>query len=177
MLGCILYELSTLNKYPNNLDKSINIEYYGIELQNLINDLLNEKPNLRPDINQVLLIVDKYISKFNINIVKKQNIFYIFLENEVYEKYIIENSIKHPLEDYLNYISLWNKLKNSELLNNKENSKDFCSLLDFLQFLFKSNSINDNKDDEKFINDNIYIAETINMKFLEIIMNKLNEKI
>ena len=72
---------------------------------------------------------------------------------------------------------MWNKLKNSELLNNKENSKDFCSLLDFLQFLFKSNSINDNKDDEKFINDNIYIAETINMKFLEIIMNKLNEKI
>ena len=177
LLGCILYELSTLNKYPNNLDKSINIEYYGIELQNLINDLLNEKPNLRPDINQVLLIVDKYISKFNINIVKKQNIFYIFLENEVYEKYIIENSIKHPLEDYLNYISLWNKLINSELLNNKENSKDFCSLLDFLQFSFKSNSINDNKDDEKFINDNIYIAETINMKFLEIIMNKLNEKI
>ena len=40
-----------------------------------------------------------------------------------------------------------------------------------------NNNINENSDDKKFINDNIYIFDTIKMKSAEIIMNKFDEKI
>ena len=164
LLGCILYELCTLNKYSKNSDKKIN-EEYGKILQNLINILLKEDPDSRLSISQVLFIVKNYINK---DIQLKQNIFYNFLQNEAYEYHFIENSIKRSFENIIN-------INNNENENDKDINTCY-SLLDYLPFPFPS-GMNNIKDNKKFINDNIYIFDTIIMKSAEIIMNKFDEKI
>ena len=135
LLGCILYELCTLNKYSKNSDTKIN-EEYGKELQNLVNLLLKEDPNSRPSISQVVSNVKNYINK---SIKLKQNIFYFFLQNEAYEYYFIEKSIKHFFE---------NRIYNNE----NENDINACySLLNYLPFPsgMNNNNRSENSDDNR----------------------------
>ena len=71
-LGCILYELCTLNPYSLKKDKSINIQFYGYEIQDLINVLLNKDYNKRPNIKNVLSILNDYIMIYNLNIERRE---------------------------------------------------------------------------------------------------------
>ena len=79
-LGCILYELCTLKIYSKTLDKSINAQYYGQDLQDLIYSLLNENYKERPKIRVVLSIVINMINNYNMNIEKRQK---SLQENEI----------------------------------------------------------------------------------------------
>ena len=63
-LGCIIYELCTSNYYFENKNQGkINLSIYRAELQNLIDTLLKKDYNERPNIEQVLKIVEEYINK------------------------------------------------------------------------------------------------------------------
>ena len=84
-LGCILYELCTLKIYSKTLDKSINVQYYGQDLQDLIYSLLNENYKERPKIRVVLSIVINMINNYNMNIEKRQK---SLQENEIINNFL-----------------------------------------------------------------------------------------
>ena len=77
-LGCIIYELCTLNycfsgndidgiidKIKNSTQGKIDNKFYDLELQNLINLALNKDHKKRPDINQIYDSVIKNKEKPN----------------------------------------------------------------------------------------------------------------
>ena len=77
-LGCLIYELLTLNTYfldklQNEIQK-INPDIYNYKWQELINQLLQINCNKRLDINKVYNILEK-----DINIINKKE------ENNIYE--------------------------------------------------------------------------------------------
>ena len=84
-LGCILYELCTLKIYSKTLDKSINVQYYGQDLQDLIYSLLNENYKERPKIKVVLSNVKNMINNYNMNIEKRQK---ALQENEIINNFL-----------------------------------------------------------------------------------------
>ena len=84
-LGCILYELCTLKIYSKTLDKSINVQYYGQDLQDLIYSLLNENYKERPKIRVVLSNVKNMINNYNMNIEKRQK---ALQENEIINNFL-----------------------------------------------------------------------------------------
>ena len=84
-LGCILYELCTLKIYSKTLDKSINVQYYGQDLQDLIYSLLNENYKERPKIRVVLSNVKNMINNYNMNIEKRQK---DLQENEIINNFL-----------------------------------------------------------------------------------------
>ena len=67
-LGCIMYELFTLNEYYdiNNENEKINTDIYNPKWQNLIDLTLNDNYNKRPDIEEIYNYI-KYIININDN--------------------------------------------------------------------------------------------------------------
>ena len=61
-LGCIIYELFTLNNYSDNKDlndiKEVDLDFYDPKWQKLINLLLDIKPDKRPNIDEVFKYLD-----------------------------------------------------------------------------------------------------------------------
>ena len=105
-LGCIIQELCTLdlcfegnsfitifNKIMELNHKKINQKIYGIDLQNLIDSLLEMDEAKRPDIINIIKILNK--TKENSKIISKNN---LFLNNEIYEDFIIGENIQKSLE-------------------------------------------------------------------------------
>ena len=100
-LGCIIYELFTLNEYYNvkyeNKNKNINIDIYNPKWQNLIDLTLNSDFNKRPTIDEI----------------------YNLINNEIYDNEIICNYKKYKdevnilinfeLEGYLSSKAKWYK--------------------------------------------------------------------
>ena len=159
-LGDILLELCTLKKYSKEGDKSINIEYYGNELQNLIYQLLNEDYNSRPDINMALETIKNIINNLNMNIEKRQK---ILQENKIFTKYIIQKSIDYSLDN--NFLG-------------DMSSKDL-NMINLYEQIFKVENLYTNNLNDKniFINENFVIIKTIVDYLLKFNMKKLNEKI
>ena len=105
-LGCIIQELCTLNlcfdgdsfveiinKIMESNYEKINQNIYGIDLQNLIDSLLEKDIKKRPDINSIIKIINK-LKDENPN---KQKID-LYLNNGVYEEFLIEREIQNSLE-------------------------------------------------------------------------------
>ena len=105
-LGCIIQELCTLdlcfegnsfitifNKIMELNHKKINQKFYGIDLQNLIDSLLEMDEAKRPDIINIIKILNK--TKDNSKNISKYN---LFLNNEIYEDFIIGENIQKSLE-------------------------------------------------------------------------------
>lgn len=73
-LGCIIYELFTLNEYfrdkQNMEEKKVCVEIYNPKWQELIDQLLEEDYNKRPDIDKVLKFVESICDKD----IKKENL-------------------------------------------------------------------------------------------------------
>jgi serine/threonine protein kinase len=159
-LGCILYELCTLKIYSKTLDKSINVQYYGQDLQDLIYSLLNENYKERPKIRVVLSIVINMINNYNMNIEKRQK---ILLQNKVFTKYMIQKNIEHSLE---------NEEKRDILSGN-------INMINLYEQIFKLEDLyNMNMNEKKlFINENIDIIKVIEEYSLKFIVKKINEKI
>ena len=108
-LGCIIYELFTLNIYTKNkfLDeiKKVDTDVYNPKWQQLIDSLLQTDYNKRFDINQVnkfiLFNENKIIFSFGIN----EN------ERKIYMKKILDNILKKILKNILKNIKYMNFLK------------------------------------------------------------------
>ena len=77
-LGCIIYELFTLNEYYHDKlmmkEEKINVELYNSKWQELIDQLLEEDYNKRPDIDKVLKFVESISEKDNKNILDDNNV-------------------------------------------------------------------------------------------------------
>ena len=122
-LGCIIYELCTLNYCfkSNSIDKLINdinnqkpgkidSKEYGIWLQNLIDSLLVKDNKKRLNIKEILKIVNNHIIPLDF---KKKLI--IFEKNEGYQNYLIDQSILNSLDQIeINVLlreNFWNNIK------------------------------------------------------------------
>ena len=124
-LGCIIYELCTLNfcfesnsmngllrKITNNNHGKIDTNLYGEDLQKLIDSLLNKNYKQRPSVDDIINMINKILSESF-----KENIIEIFLENEIYQNYIIErnvlDSINQVEETIITREKKYNKIKYS----------------------------------------------------------------
>ena len=121
-LGCIIYELCTLNYcfqsiYIKELIDKINSGHhgkidrnlYGEDLLKLIDSLLNVSYHLRPD-------VDKTINLINNNL-NEENIMEKFLEDDTYENYIIEKNVLNSINQIEDVIlARENKFNNIKLI-------------------------------------------------------------
>jgi NIMA (never in mitosis gene a)-related kinase len=59
-LGCIIYELCTLNFYfGNKTEGKIDVSLFGNDLQNLIDKLVEKEPNKRPCVDEIYKMADK----------------------------------------------------------------------------------------------------------------------
>ena len=109
-LGCIIHELCTLNvcfegesinevinKIIGCKHEKIDQKVYGADMQNLIDLLLKIDYKKRPDIDEVIKMVKKYLGNSN-----SERLIEILNEDEVYEKFIIEKNI----EDSINQVNL-----------------------------------------------------------------------
>ena len=105
-LGCIIFELCTLNfcfgsqsinglieKIKNSQYDKINQNIYGEDLQKLIDFLLNVNYKERPNIDDVIKMVKYILNKSFI-----ENIIEIFQEDEVYQNYIIEKNVLNSID-------------------------------------------------------------------------------
>ena len=160
-LGYILLELCTLKKFSKKGDKLINTEYYGNELQNLINQLLNADFNARPDINLILIKIKNIILNHKINIEKRQK---IFQGNEVFKKYILQKNID-------------NSLDNNDIGEEKLNMINLHEQIFKLGNLFYINTNEKSNEKKIFINENIDIIKVIEEYLIKFNIKKLNEKI
>ena len=101
-LGCIIYELCTLNYcFQSNsikelIDKinsghhgKIDRNLYGEDLLKLIDSLLNVNYHLRPDVDRTINLINN-----NLN---EENIMEKFLEDDTYENYIIEKNVLNSI--------------------------------------------------------------------------------
>ena len=105
-LGCIIYELCTLgycfknnsiielrNDINNPKPRKIDINIYGIWLQNLIDRILIKDGDKRLNIDEILRIVYNHINPLDYN--KK---LFLFLKNEAYQDFLIDQSILDSLD-------------------------------------------------------------------------------
>ncbi len=205
-LGCIIHELCSLNfcfwnesieelikKIQEAKYLKINEKIYGNDLQNLINDLLKKNSCDRPNIDKIIEDIQKFIKKLD-----NEKKIELFINNEVYEDYIIEKEIKNSL-DIINmkvferqtkyeapiciFIFLPILLVTSPILftlgisglfsNYMRNfGESFLNkIFNFFEILFR---IDFNKS---FIMDNYIIIHFIKAKILKVIMDKLDERL
>ena len=105
-LGCIIYELCTLgycfknnciielrNDINNPKQRKIDTNIYGIWLQNLIDRILIKDGDKRLNIDEILRIVYNHINPLDYN--KK---LFLFLKNEAYQDFLIDQSILDSLD-------------------------------------------------------------------------------
>ena len=104
-LGCIIYELCTLNFYfANKTGGKINISFYGNDLQNLIDKLVEIESNKRPNINEIIEIINKFI-----NVCDEASLSKILKKNEALKTFTMEISIIKYLEQMKTRISFKEK--------------------------------------------------------------------
>ena len=104
-LGCIIYELCTLNycfdsdsinglikKITESNHGEIDKEIYGEDLQKLIDSLLNKNYNKRLSVDETINIINK-----NLGISFMEKIMEMFQEDETYQNYIIERDVLNSI--------------------------------------------------------------------------------
>ena len=104
-LGCIIYELCTLNycfdsdsinglikKITESNHGEIDKEIYGEDLQKLIDSLLNKNYNKRLSVDETINIINK-----NLGISFMEKIMEMFQEDEAYQNYIIERDVLNSI--------------------------------------------------------------------------------
>ena len=113
-LGCILYELCTLNycffdisplkiieKIKKGKFENINSKLYITDLQKLLDNLLNINYKKRPNIDDIIKIITKNEKTLNINSFKNminEVIINLIKEDEAVQNYIIEKNIQDSLD-------------------------------------------------------------------------------
>ena len=120
-LGCIIQELCTLNfcfngrtiidlidKITKGNHERINKIIYGEDMQNLIDSLLNINYKNRPNIDEVIKIINRNIGNSFIN-----KIVELFQEDKSYQNYALEKNILNSINQVQNSI---NKKENKFLL-------------------------------------------------------------
>ena len=202
-LGCIIYELCTLNFCFENTSikkliytinessyKKIDENIYGNEMQKLINLLLNKEYKKRPDAEQILIIIQKHLI-LTINIAE------LIENNEIYENYQIEKNIEKCLDQIkFNVIT-----RQKELSNKKQKYSYYLinipllmtiglftgglgfiaeSAINFTVSLFVAKLIGkymNNEEKDEFILNNILIIDNIQNKLLDYVKEQLDKKI
>ena len=111
-LGCIIYELCTLNFYSGNkTGGKINVNIYGEDLQNLIDKLVENEPNKRPNIDEIEIIINNFIFHND-----EASLIKVFRKKEALKTFILEISITKYLEQ-MQTRALFNENKNKFLIN------------------------------------------------------------
>ena len=166
-LGCIIYELCTLNlcfeydSYKGLINKilkgehgKINLNIYDIEYQNLIDLLININHEKRPDIKEVLNFININAHKLKENSYSRDKISFFILQRNSENKMINnENIDKNILLKFCLKIPKLKKYK--EILLDKLSNNNF------------------NIKDQKY---NDETKENIISAILDSIMEKLNKK-
>ena len=195
-LGCIIYELCTLNFYfGNQTEGKIDVSFYGNDLQNLIEKLVENEPNKRPNISEIEKIVNKFIDECG-----EISLIEIFKKNELLKTFYLEVYITKYLK----------QIKARALINEKFNQKiiDFglsslgslhlaLSIWKFafltgpigialvitsmtvggLYFYLKKTVDDLFSDKDEFVHENEIIFELIEMKMEKQIINNFEHKI
>ena len=149
-LGCIIYELFTLNeyyidKYFYEKDGKINIEIYNPKWQNLIDTLLKKNYYERPFIEEVYNKLEEINGDSNFEIYDDNN-----KENSYKINYIPENKISNN-EDFINFKLIMigdSKYKHSIAIRARIdfigfNEEDYTSPIgsEFISLYFKINEL------------------------------------
>ena len=111
VLGCIVYELCTLNFYfYNKTEGKINVTLYGNDLQDLIDKLVEKESNKRPSADEIYKIFDKYVNENN-----ETSLINISQKSEVLKTFILEMSISKYLEQIKDK-SLFREIRNKKAI-------------------------------------------------------------
>ena len=118
-LGCVIYELCTLNccfrgnsikdvvtKITIENHGKIDTTLYSNELQKLIDLLLNKNYKKRPSIDEVIKIINNYKKKI---IILEEILIKLFLEDEIFQNHFIEEYIQNSLDQMC--INIFNREK------------------------------------------------------------------
>ena len=134
-LGCIIYELCTLECCFDGLSKKIkeiNIKLYGNELQNLINVLLNKNYKKRPNIEEVI----KTINNNEINNNKNESFRILLLQSDEFiQNFLIEEFIQLCL-DRVSINMIHREESNSTYIYYSENFLSIFSIYIGIWFFF-----------------------------------------
>ena len=201
-LGCIIYELCTLNvcfeddsltslinKIIESKKERINNNIYGSDLQNLIDLLLIKDRTKRPDIDKIIAEINKFTKKFD-----HEKKIELFFNNEVYEEYNIEKDIKNSLDkiarecferekniSYKTYFFLYfaNPITYLLAMGYILSFGQLKGLLNkYIINIHKfSNYIFDLDKKEKFLEDNSIIIHFIKSKLSQNIKGKIDKKL
>ena len=196
-LGCILYELCTLNNcfISNSLKdimekicsakyENIDMELYGEDLQLLINTMLIKDRNKRSSIDEIRRIINKSNCKW-----MTQSIAELFEEDKSYQNYIIEKNIQKSLEK-INLVILSREFKFHKMKGVVTSCLTAILGLSAIYITYGLSFIlgpigvmiyynfkyNDFHEKRKFISDNKYVINAIQSKLIEKIKNKLDSK-
>ena len=183
-LGCIIYELCTLNFYfDNKTEGKIDVSIFGNDLQNLIDKLVEKEPNKRPCVDEIYKISDKYINEN-----KETSLINIFKKSEILKSFVLEISIIKNLK----------QIQKRAFIREKKikNLKGFAFLPIFIPVIFVTGPIgvglsitsfalsflgrfliNKFSKNDKFIKENEVIFELIENKMQEQIAKKFEYKI
>ena len=184
-LGCIIYELCTLAFYSGNkTGGKINVSFYGEDLQNLIDNLVENEPNKRLSIDEIEKIVNVFISKNNETSLVKG-----FRKNEVLKTFILEISVVKYLEqmqDRALYVEKRKLFIDAGFTIGMILSLSGLFVLglpglglllvSFLSYSVKK-LIDKFSNKEKFIAENKLIFELIELKMQDKIINNFKDKI
>lgn len=191
-LGCIIYELCTFNLYfGNKTGGKINVNVYGNDLQNLIDKLVENEPNKRPNINEIEEIINKLINEHG-----GTSLIKIFKKNQALKTFILEICITKYLEQMETRVLLRERKKQA-FVNLGMNSVSFAlsissffvtgpigiwfaiaSLTIFgLSLITKKLLKNFYSKKDEFIRENEVIFELIEMKMQKEIIKNFEYKI
>ena len=189
-LGCILYELCTLdycfnsdniislnNKIINEKTPKINLKIYDKEIQKLINSMLQKDPNKRPNIDEIYNIIIKYCdNKKNKKCVENEIKIIIEITEEDINKdiyfldntdYIDENGNKHfhnslkELEDIKIELFIDNKKYEFKKFNNFFEAKEYKITLKFYNYLRDCSCMFYNCKNIKYIDLSDFISKNV----------------
>ena len=176
-LGCIIYELCTLNFYSGNkTGGKINVNIYGEDLQNLIDKLVENEPNKRPNIDEIEIIINNFIFHND-----EASLIKVFRKKEALKTFILEISITKYLEQ-MQTRALFNENKNKFLINKGIShiniilsNSSFKAIMFGFTFLASLTLKGIKKLIEKFSNNDEFIKE--NKIIFELIEEKMKKQI
>ena len=191
-LGCIIYELCTLNLYfGNKTEGKINVSLYGNDLQNLIDKLVEIEPNKRPSINEIEEIINKIINECG-----ETGLIKAIKKNELLKTFILEICVSKYLDKMKTRILFREKRK--ELFFNLGISSisttlstigffaagpigiglSIAGLVVFgLSFITKKLLKNSYSKKDEFVQENEMLFELIEMKMQKKIIDNFDKKI
>ena len=138
-LGCIMYELFTLNEYYNvkNEKETINTDIYNPKWQNLIDLALQNDYNKRPTIDEIYNYIENEIKNEIICIYNKTDKFGINILHDYKDNYL-ENHYKESYNEVKSYINEENieiYVNNNKIKFNYEYDSDEIGLIE-IKFKF-----------------------------------------